>query len=227
MTSFYIVSTLLFLLLQSRLYVAIPTISPTSNDIILESRGGGSDVAGNLFNSVVIGLASTEANSGLLKAFGASSPTCCDNAPPTSSCLVNAGTDQAGNHWMACYYSGTETIYDFDVDAMKCIINLHYTQDDACIDIQGILCEQGYGGGLMAGQMSWIGKGHTKADQISAAQSVTYQAAADSMKGLQISYANGSSIGKGAIDLELVDPKAGQFALTEGMYFDGHRGSDC
>lgn len=79
----------------------------------------------------------------------------------------------------------------------------------------------------MAGQMSWIGKGHAKADQISADQSVTYQAAAESMKGLQISYANGSSIGKGAIELDLVDPKAGEFALTEGMYFDGHMGPDC
>lgn len=47
------------------------------------------------------------------------------------------------------------------------------------------------------------------------------------MKGIEISYANGSGIWKGAIDLELVDPKAGDFALTGGMYFDGHMGGNC
>ena len=128
---------------------------------------------------------------------------------------------------MTCYFPGTETIYDFDVGAMKCIINLHYTQRDACIDIKGSVCANGYGGGLMNGEMSWIGKGHQKADQISADQSVTYQAAADSMKGIGISYLNGTNVGKGAVDLELVDPKAGQFALSEGMYFQGHMGGDC
>ncbi|KAK4697909.1 hypothetical protein P7C71_g252, partial [Lecanoromycetidae sp. Uapishka_2] len=226
-TSFSLASTLVLLFFHFSLNLAVPTVSTAGNEATLESRGGGSDVAGNLFNSVVIGLATTEAQSGLLKAFGASSPTCCDSYPATSGCLFNAGTDQVGNPWMACYFPGTETIYDFDVEAMNCIINLHYTQDDACIDIAGSVCAQGYGGGLMAGQMSWIGKGHAKADQISAAQSVTYQAAAASMKGIEISYANGSSVGKGAIDLELVDPKAGDFALTEGMYFDGHMGGDC
>lgn len=154
MTTFSPISPLVFLLHLSIPSLAIPTRSTTSNKATLEPRGGGSDVAGNLFNSAVIGLATTELNSGLLKAFGASSPTCCDSYPSDSGCLVNAGTDQVGSHWMACYCPGTEIIYDIDVDAMKCIINLYYTQDDACIDISGSVCGQGYGGGLMAGQMS-------------------------------------------------------------------------
>ena len=56
---------------------------------------------------------------------------------------------------MACYYGGDEEIYDFDVAAMDCIINLHYTQEDACIDIKGSVCGNNYGGGLMRGQMGW------------------------------------------------------------------------
>lgn len=227
MTTISKISTLALLLLQTSLNAAIPTTSTTSDSAALSPRGGGGDVAGNLFNSIVLGLTANEIDAGLLSVFGASSPTCCDDYDASDGCLVNAGTDALGHQWMACYFTGTEMIYDFDAAAMDCIINLHYTQDDACIDIKGSVCAQGYGGGLMAGQMSWIGKGHAKADQISADQSTSYQAAANSMVGIQISYANGSDIGKGAIDLELVSPSAGEFALVEGMYFDGHMGGSC
>ena len=187
----------------------------------------GSAITGDLVNSLVIGVSTTEAKSGLLKALGAKTPTCCDSYGDTSGCLVNAGTDKNNNHWMACYFPGSEEIFDFDVDVMKCIINLHFVQRDSCISVEGSECAKGYGGGLMAGQTSWIGKGHAKANQLSGDQSVTYQAAAESMKGVKIDYMKGHTVGKGAVDLELVDPKAGQFALTEGMYFYGHRDSEC
>ena len=70
---------------------------------------------------------------------------------------------------------------------MNCIINLHYTQDDKRIDIAGSVCAAGYGGGLMRGQMEWWG-GNIKADQLSAVDSATLQAAAWSMLNVGISY---------------------------------------
>lgn len=146
-------------------------------------------------------------------------PTCCMDSH--SGCLFNSGKTDEGQLWQACYYPGTEQIFDYDVAAMDCIINLHYTQEDACIDVAGSMCANGYGGGLMRGQMGWAGK-NQKADQISAQDSRTFQAAAASMANVKIDYAKGENA---AISLVTVSSENG--LLTNLIMFDGHKGSDC
>lgn len=122
---------------------------------------------------------------------------------------------------MACYDEGTEEIYDFDVAAMKCIIDLHYRQADVCISIAGSVCANGYGGGLLRGQMGWWG-GNSNADLISDQDSKTFQAAADSMKGVKIDYSNPVNA---AIQVVVVSDTNGLLSST--VEFDGHQGRDC
>lgn len=72
----------------------------------------------------------------------------------------------------------------------------------------------------MRGQMGWWGKGHQKADQISAADSSTFQAAADSILNAKVSYDGGAQI-----SFEVVDKSTGN--LINEIMFDGHQGADC
>ena len=188
---------------------------PRSISPVHTPRGAGSAL-GAIFDAGVQG-----ASSGALATVFGSPPTCCDSADGAlGGCLVNAGTDSNGNKWMACYYPGTEQIFDFDVAAMDCIINLHYVQDDACIDIAGSVCGNDYGGGLMMGHMGFLG-GNIKADQISALDSVSFQAAANSMLDVQIDYNTGPQ----AIDLVL--PDAQDNTLRIEIQFQGHKAKDC
>ena len=185
-------------------------ISPTRT-----RRGAGSALE-DIFEASVKG-----ASSGALATVFGGPPTCCDSGDGAlGGCLVNGGKDSNGNRWMACYYPGTEQIFDFDVAAMKCIINLHFVQDDACIDVAGSVCGNGYGGGLMLGEMGYLG-GNIKADQISAQDSVSFQAAADSMLNAQIDYNTGPQ----AIDLVLPDSQ--DDALEIEIQFQGHKAKDC
>ena len=161
------------------------------------------------------------ASSGALATVFGAPPTCCDSGDGAlGGCLVNAGKDSNSNRWMACYYPGTEQIFDFDVAALKCIINLHFVQDDACIDVAGRVCGNGYGGGLMLGEMGYLG-GNIKADQISAQDSVSFQAAADSMLNLQIDYNTGPQ----AIDLVLLDSQDDALAIE--IQSRGHEAKNC
>ena len=121
---------------------------------------------------------------------------------------------------MACYYPGTARIFDFDVATMKCIINLHFVQDDACIDVAGSVCGNGYGGGLMLGEMGYWG-GNIKADQLSAEDSISFQAAADSMLDVEIDYDYAGQ----AIDLVLPDSQGNVLRIE--MMFQGHKARDC
>ena len=194
---------------------ALGILEKRSNFPARTRRGAGSAL-GDIFSAGVTG-----ASSGALATVFGSPPTCCDSGDGAlGGCLVNAGKDSNGNRWMACYYPGTEQIFDFDVAAMKCIINLHYVQDDACIDVAGSVCGNGYGGGLMLGHMGFLG-GNIKADQISAQDSVSFQAAADSMLNVQIDY----NYGPQAIDLVLPDSQDDDLRIE--IYFQGHKAKDC
>lgn len=160
------------------------------------------------------------ASSGALSTIFGHAPTCCDDKDGAfPGCHLNAGKSAAGHKWMACYYPGKSKIFDFDVAAMKCIINLHYIQRDACIDIAGSVCGKGYGGGLMKGEMGFLG-GNIKADQLSAQDSATLQAAADSMLNVTIEYS------KTVIPIDLVLP-SDQGTLRLEIFFDGHQGKEC
>ena len=64
--------------------------------------------------------------------------------------------------------------------------------------------------------------GNQRADQISAQDSATFQAAANSMLGVKINYTEGDNA---AIDLNVVSNENG--LLVNEMMFDGHMGSDC
>ena len=72
---------------------------------------------------------------------------------------MNAGVASNGQPWQACYFAGSDNIYNFDVEVMQCLINLHAAQDDNCIDVAGSVCGSDYGGGIMKGQVTWIGPG--------------------------------------------------------------------
>ena len=194
---------------------ALSLLEKRSNFPVRTRRGAGSAL-GDIFTEGIVG-----ASSGALATIFGGPPTCCDDGyGALAGCLVNAGKDSNGNRWMACYYPGKEQIFDFDVATMKCIINLHYVQDDACIDVAGSVCGNGYGGGLMLGHMGFLG-GNIKADQISAQDSVSFQAAADSMLNVQIDY----NYGPQAIDLVLPDSQDNILDIE--IFFQGHKAKDC
>lgn len=168
---------------------------PRSISPVHTPRGAGSAL-GAIFDAGVQG-----ASSGALATVFGSPPTCCNSADGAlGGCLVNAGTDSNGKKWMACYYPGTEQIFDFDV--------------------AGSVCGNDYGGGLMLGHMGFLG-GNIKADQISAQDSVSFQAAANSMLDVQIDYNTGPQ----AIDLVL--PDAQDNTLRIEIQFQGHKAKDC
>ena len=162
-----------------------------------------------------------DASSGVLSTIFGSPPTCCDSEDGAlPGCHVNVGRDSNGNPWMACYYPGTDKIFDFDVAAMKCIINLHLAQHYACLDVAGSVCSNGYGGGLMLGEMGSWGGG-INADHIGAADSISFQAAADSMLGVEIDYDDGPW----AIDLVLPDSQGNTLRIE--IAFQGHKAKEC
>ena len=199
------------LALPSAEFGALSLPEPPSISPVHTPRG-----IGDIFAAGVRG-----ASSGALSTIFGGPPTCCDSGDGAlSGCHLNTGKDSNGNNWMACYYPGTAQIFDFDVAAMKCIINLHFVQDDACIDVAGSVCGKGYGGGLMLGEMGYWG-GNIKADQISAADSISFQAAAESMLDVQIDYDYGGQ----AIDLVL--PNSQGDVLRIEMAFQGHKAKEC
>ena len=202
---------------------ALPTnenaVIPRGFDAVVPDdrrRAAGDDLIGALISGVV------GSSSGALKdVLGVQPPTCCDDDLP--SCRLNAGKSKDGHNFMACYEQGSEEIFDFDIEAMKCIINLHYLQPDKCIDIKGSVCANGYGGGLMRGQMGWWDtKGVSHQNKISAQDSRTLQAAAESMNGIKINYKKGENA---AIQLNVVSDT--NDVLSVEIDFDGHQGSDC
>ncbi|KAJ5272594.1 hypothetical protein N7478_007719 [Penicillium angulare] len=69
-----------------------------------------------------------------------------------------------------------------DADAANCLVNLHYTQDDACISIKGSMCEDGYDGMLQNARMSYISGPY----QISSDESISFQGAINKMVGAKM-----------------------------------------
>jgi len=67
---------------------------------------------------IIQGISTSTANN-VQKAFASTTPTCCGDQP--NGYLLNSGTDTAGNLWMACYWPGTDKIYDFIVATMNWI----------------------------------------------------------------------------------------------------------
>lgn len=175
-------------------------------------RGFGDD----LFIALVQGIAKASGKE-LQGLFGDTTPNCCQENP-SDDCVYNAGKAKNGGGFEACYVKGDAKIEDFDVEAMKCNIDLHYRQSDKCISMAGSRCE--YGGGIMKGEMGWWTSGHDSANQLSAEDSGTLQAAAESMRGASISY---DEVSNGAIELAVV----GQNGLTVSMTFTGHQGKEC
>lgn len=149
---------------------------------------------------------------------------CCDGKPACHG----FGGFKAGKPWMACWNPGSEQIIDADVEAMKCIINLHYLQPDKCIDIRGSVCSNGYGGGLMRGQNYYANSAHDKKSQLTAEESSTLQGAAASLSGVKINYASGphgSEASTEAIILWAVNARGD--GLNVEIDFNGHQGADC
>ena len=147
-------------------------------------------------------------------------PTCCDGEGASDMCRINAGTSKTGHKWMACYAEGEQPVTKKDIDAMKCIIDLHYRQDDRCIDIKGSHCATTYGliGNLQRGQMSYLMGPYN----ISAVDSTTLQAAADSMEGIKIDY---DKMTDAPIDLAVVSDTNDMLEVD--IMFDGKQGDDC
>ena len=160
------------------------------------------------------------ASGGRSTIFG-SQPTCCDSEDGALlGCHANVGRDSNGNSWMACYYPGTEKIIDFDVAAIDRIIDSHLAQHYAGIDVAGSVCDNGYGGGLVLGETGYR-VGNIKADQMSPADSIICQAAAESMLGVGIDYENGPW----AVGLLLPDIEGN--ALRIEIAFQGHMAKEC
>ena len=184
----------------------------------LTTRGEGLD---DLFIAIIQGLAKDASNE-LLQLFGLSDPppNCCDDAD--WPCHMNAGIAKNGKAFQVCYNPGTETIYDYDVSAMKCILNLHYTQADKCISVAGSTCANGYTGGIMNGHTNLLTSGYDSANQLTSDQSGALQAAAESMLNVGITYADPSNAAMTLITLS--DDKK---TVDSEIDFVGHQGIQC
>lgn len=168
---------------------------------------------GQLLEDILEGTVKNIAGSKLEKVLGGTPPTCCDNE--LSTCRLIAGKTTDGLLFNACYTPGTSMFYDFDATVANCIINLHYTQADACISVAGSVCGQGYGGGLMTGFVSW-----RTATKLSADQSRAIQAAANALVGTSVSYDHGSPLMFATFSTE------NGFEEVE-VDFYGHQGQQC
>ncbi|KAG8528284.1 uncharacterized protein KY384_007201 [Bacidia gigantensis] len=219
-TVFALISTLIpsFTLALPSPQNALSPLGPRSLNIYdHQERGTGED----LFTALIMGIAAA-AGKDLASVFGVKPPTCCDNVD--WPCLINAGKSKDGHGFQACYGPGTDEIYDFDVEVMKCIIDLHYRQPYKCIDVKGSVCGNGAGAGsgIMKGELGWWGKGSSKANLVSDQDSKTLQAAAETMRGVKINYAKPSN---GAILLEVVSDTNDLLSLE--ISFTGHQGKEC
>lgn len=204
-----------------------PLIPRTPDSLSIHSPRQDGGIVGDIIMSAIWGIADAVGKGAQLqqifgKLLGDHPTTCCTNDLPT--CRFNAGKTIYGHGFYACFYEGDATITDADVDAMKCMINLHHLQGDKCIDFAGSTCANGYpGGGLMDGKMHEFFTHHLDdRNKVSAQDSQTLQAAAESMRGKKIDYAQG---GDGAISVVVIDDQDG--ALGRWIDFAGHPGDDC
>ena len=193
---------------------------PSINHPNLRREPASAGLGGALIDGLISGISASAANA-LEPILGGQPPTCCDSGLKT--CRLNAGKSRDGHGFQACYQTGSEEVFDFDVEAMKCIINLHYTTPYKCIGIKGSECGEHYGGGLMRGQMGWLTtKGKDKENKLSERDSRTLQAAAESMKGVKIDYKKGEN---SAIELVVISDT--NDVLSVSIDFDGHQGKGC
>ncbi|KAJ5116134.1 hypothetical protein N7456_000482 [Penicillium angulare] len=177
----------------------------------LHERGSG--FGGDLWASVLT-YASTE----MKTIFGA--PALCTGDMDTTGLMVTTGQgDDVPDKWEICYYDGDDTFTQADADAANCLVNLHFTQDDKCIDVKGSMCAPGYSGPLQNAQVSYIYGPY----QITGAQSVSLQAAINAIVGKKYSNVIDGGISH-TIEATLVaDNGSGIVGVT--LYFVGE--NDC
>lgn len=112
--------------------------------------------------------------------------------------------------WDVCY-SKTGNVYTWaqdDVNVANCLINLHYTQDDACISVAGSECEQYAKGSMIIN--SWVG---ASAYRFNADDSDTLQAASTAFLGTKFSTTSYEASG-GEVTFSRVGQNVYQSAVT-------------
>ena len=139
---------------------------------------------------------------------------CCDQT--SEKCVVR---QEDGGTWRACWdqppQNGGYYWTQDDTNTANCLINLHYTQKDACISVAGSACEAGKGTSHILN--AWM----AVANQLSADDYDTLQAASSNMVGMTVSsgYSDDSGLSMGVVVLSRIGPNTALSSLD--IRFDG------
>jgi hypothetical protein len=89
------------------------------------------------------GITGTFLSKEFAQVFGAP-PQCCHDFPD-NDCWAGKGKADSGDEWERCYSKGDYLWLGDDSATANYLIDLHSTQDDACISVAGSACEVGKG----------------------------------------------------------------------------------
>ncbi len=110
---------------------------------------------------------------------------------------------------------------DFDVEVMQCLIDLHAVQGNNCIDIAGSTYGTNYEGGIMKGQITWVGPGQDPSYFVDLQDLATMFAAAYSLLNMQVTYDKDGSSTIVVTSVTDTNNDGG------GIQFGGHQAQDC